>query len=108
LVEELRVLDTTAPDVPDEDVRAIGARTMVIIGDADGVTLEHAVELFKLRGGGDRTTAVQIFMTEPPRARLAILPGTSHIGIMAEAELIARLVKPFLDDAIQPMPPGFF
>jgi hypothetical protein len=28
---------------------------------------------------------------------------------MAEAELlIARLVKPFLDDAIQPMPPGFF
>jgi hypothetical protein len=45
---------------------------------------------------------------EPPRARLAILPGTSHIGIMAEAELIARLVKPFLDDAIQPMPPGFF
>ena len=46
---------------------------------------------------------------EPPRARLAILPGTPHIGIMAEAELlIARLVKPFLDDAIQPMPPGFF
>ena len=60
LVEELRVLDTTAPNMPDEDIRAIGAKTMVIIGDADGVTLEHAVALFKLRGGGDRR--------RPPRA----------------------------------------
>ena len=81
---------------------------MVIVGDADGVRLEHAVELFKLRGGGDEKAAAQGFMTEAPRARLAILPGTSHVGIMAEAELIARLVTPFLDDAKPVMPPGFF
>lgn len=30
------------------------------------------------------------------------------VGIMAEAELIARLVTPFLDDAKPVMPPGFF
>ena len=53
-------------------------------------------------------TAAQGFLTEPPPARLAILPGTSHIGIMAEAELIADLVTPFLDDETPPMPEGFF
>ena len=40
--------------------------------------------------------AARGFLTEPPQARLAVLPGTSHIGIMANAELIAGLVAPFL------------
>jgi len=47
-------------------------------------------------------------MTEAPRARLAILPGTSHVGIMANADLIATLAVPFLDDIRPPTPPGFF
>ena len=61
-----------------------------------------------IEGGGDTKAAAQGFLAEAPRARLAILPGTSHIGIMGEGELIARLVKPFLDDTIRPTPPGFF
>jgi hypothetical protein len=28
------------------------AKTMVIVGDADGVKLEHALAIFKLRGEG--------------------------------------------------------
>ena len=47
-------------------------------------------------------------MTEPPKARLSVLPGTSHIGVMAEASTIAAQVLPFLDDATPPMPEGFF
>ena len=31
---------------------AIAAPTLIVLGDSDGVRLEHAVELFKLRGGG--------------------------------------------------------
>ena len=81
---------------------------MVIVGDADAVRLEHAVELFRLRGGDDEKAVAQGFMTQAPRAHLAILPGTAHVGIMAEAELIARLVTPFFDDAKPPCPPGFF
>jgi pimeloyl-ACP methyl ester carboxylesterase len=108
LVEELKALDASPHNWPEDRIRAIKGKTMVIVGDADGVRLEHAVELFKLRGGGDEKAAAQGFMTEAPRARLAILPGTSHVGIMAEAELIARLVTPFLDDAKPVMPPGFF
>jgi hypothetical protein len=77
---------------------------MVIIGDADGVTLDHAIALFKLRGGGDIAAATQGFMTEAPKARLAILPATSHIGIMSEVPAIVATVVPFLDDTKPPMP----
>jgi pimeloyl-ACP methyl ester carboxylesterase len=108
LVEKLKALAASPHDWPEDGIRAIKGNTMVIIGDADGVRLEHAVELFKLRGGSDEKTAAEGFMTEAPRARLAILPGTSHVGIMAEAGLIARLVTPFLDDATPVMPRGFF
>ena len=46
-------------------------------------------------------------MTEAPRARLAILPGTSHIGMMAQAKLLAEIVTPFLDDAKPVVAHGF-
>jgi pimeloyl-ACP methyl ester carboxylesterase len=108
LVEELKALDAAPNNWPPDRIRAIKGKTMVIVGDADAVRLEHAVELFKLRGGGDERPVAQGFMTEAPRARLAILPGTAHVGIMAQAELIARLVTPFLDDAKPAIPPGFF
>ncbi len=107
LVEKLKVLDASPQEWPEDKMRAIRAETMVIIGDADGVRPEHAVEMFRLRGGGDEAAAAQGFMTEAPRARLAVLPGTSHIGIMAEAGLIVSLVTPFLDSVKPTMPPGF-
>ena len=108
LVEEIKGLEALPQSWPDEAMRAIRGKTMIVIGDADSVRLEHAVEMFKLRGGGDPAVAAQGFLTEAPRARLAVLPGTSHIGIMVQANLIAALVTPFLDDVAPPMPEGFF
>jgi len=108
LVGKLRDLDGTLFDQPDAAIRAIRGKTMIVGGDADGGPLEHAVALFKLRGGGDRTAATQGFLAEAPRARLAILPGTSHTGMLAQAELLATIVTPFLDDATPVTPPGFF
>ncbi len=107
LVGKLKGLDASNYDMPDSAIRAIHDKTMIVAGDTDGVQLEHAVELFKLRGGGDTKTAAQGFMTEAPRARLLILPGTTHIGIMASAEAIAQLGVPFLDDVTPPLAPGF-
>jgi pimeloyl-ACP methyl ester carboxylesterase len=106
LVGKLRALDESHYDRTDNSVRGIAGKTMIVIGDADGVDLEYAIALFKLRGGGDKKAAVRGFMTEAPRARLAILPGTTHVGIMANADLIARLAIPFLDDTKPPT--GFF
>ena len=104
LVGNIKTLDATPFAYSDEQVRAIPGKTMVIIGDADGVTLDHAIQLFRLRGGGDIAAATQGFMTEAPKARLAILPATSHVGIMSEVPAIVAMVTPFLDDAKPPMP----
>ena len=107
LVSKLRALDGSNYDTSEDAVRGIKDKTMIVVGDADGIELEHAIKLFRLRGGGDRKVAAQGFMTEAPRARLAILPGTSHLGIMANAPLIAELATPFLDDTKPAIPPGF-
>lgn len=107
LIGNIKALDATPFGWPDDAIRAIPGKTMVIIGDADGVTLDHAIALFKLRGGGDVAAATQGFLTAAPKARLAILPATSHIGIMTEAPLIAAMATAFLDDKVPPMPAGF-
>lgn len=107
LVHELRALAASNYDSSEADVRRIEDKTMIVVGDADAVALEHAIQLFRLRGGGDTEVAVRGFMTASPRARLAVLPGTAHIGIMANAELLAQLAVPFLDDRTPPTPPGF-
>lgn len=107
LVGKITALQNLPQAWPEGAIRAIAGTTMIVIGDADGVEMEHAVKLFKLRGGGDVEVAVKGFMDKAPRARLAILPATSHIGIMAQANLIADLATPFLDDVTPPIPPGF-
>ncbi|HWV61140.1 MAG TPA: alpha/beta hydrolase [Sphingopyxis sp.] len=106
LVAEIKALDATDFAWPEDQIRAIKGKTMVISGDNDGTTLEHTIALFKLRGGYDLPVVLQGFMTEAPKARLAILPASSHIGIMGEAATIAAMVTPFLDDKAPP-PPSF-
>ena len=69
---------------------------------------EHAVELYRLRGGGDTARASQPFLTEAPPARLAILPGSSHIEVFGDPALLTSMILPFLDDQTRPPPPGFF
>lgn len=107
LVEKLKVLDATPFDWAD-GVRALTHKAMIIMGDHDIVEPEHAVEMFRMLGGGAPDLAARGFLSSPPPARLLILPASSHIGIMAEAEAIAAFVISFLDDATPPMPPGFF
>jgi pimeloyl-ACP methyl ester carboxylesterase len=92
LVNKLKELDLTPFVWPAEAVQAIAAPTMIIIGDSDGTTPEHAVEMFRLRGGG-------VFgdLAGLPAAQLAILPGTTHVGMLERAEWLVAMVVPFLD-----------
>jgi len=108
LVGKLRDLERSNYDRPDAAVRAIPGKTMIIVGDTDGVSLDHAVALFRLRGGDDRQAAARGVITEAPRARLAILPATAHVGLMSETALIAALAIPFLDDRKPAPPEGLF
>jgi pimeloyl-ACP methyl ester carboxylesterase len=98
-VEKMRGLNANDQNITDAQLRGISARTMVIVGDADGVKPEHAVAMFKLRGGGDEEAATTGTLTKVPAARLVILPATSHIGISGEAKVLESMVTPFLDDA---------
>src|SRR5262245_23865966 len=50
-IEKVKVLGIEDQHITDAQMRSIRAKTMVIVGDADGVTPEHALAMFKLRGG---------------------------------------------------------
>jgi pimeloyl-ACP methyl ester carboxylesterase len=82
----------TFTDVPDDLLRSLRAPTLIVLGDRDVVTPEHALELARLI----------------PDARLLILPG-GHGDYLGEAvtapqdtdypELTARLIEEFLGSA---------
>ena len=80
-----------------EDVAAIGAPTMVVVGDADSVSPAHAVEFFEFLGGGKADAGWD--GSGMPRARLAILPATTHYDIFRSPAL-ASAVASFLDAAM--------
>ena len=83
------------------DVKALKAPVLVIAGDADVMTLEHSVALFRLLGGG-----VMGDMGKPLSAsRLAILPATSHTAVITQVDLLHGLIEPFLKGQT---PKGFF
>src|SRR4051812_9798513 len=97
LVEKLKGLDTTTFAGPEEDVRAIAAPTLIVLGDSDGVRLEHAVEFFRLRGGG-----VMGDLAGLPQSQLAVLPGTSHFippgsGLIDRTDWLLAMIPAFLD-----------
>lgn len=98
-LEKMKVLNIDDQNITDEEMRSISAKTMVIVGDADGVTLDHALAMFKLRGGGDEEAAATGLLQKAPDARLVVLPAMSHIGVSGESELLVPMVTAFLDDA---------
>jgi pimeloyl-ACP methyl ester carboxylesterase len=97
LVEKMKRLDVTPFAWPAEDVRGIEAPTMIVVGDADVVRLEHAVEMFRLLGGGAMGDLAGF-----SKSQLAVLPGTAHFippgsGVMDRAEWLLSMVSVFLD-----------
>ncbi|GAB2685297.1 alpha/beta fold hydrolase [Nocardia thraciensis] len=106
-IEKMKVLNGDDQTISDDRMRSISAKTMVIVGDADSVKPEHALAMFRLRGGGDEEAAASGMLQESPAARLVVLPGTSHISISGESEVLVPMVNAFLDD-VPPAMPDFF
>jgi hypothetical protein len=50
--------------------------------------------MFRLLGGGVLGDLVPM-----PAAQLAVLPGTSHIGLTKRADMLMAMIPPFLDAA---------
>ena len=106
-LEKMKVLNVDDQNISDAQMRSISAKTMVIVGDADGVKPEHALAMFKLRGGGDEEAAASGMLRKVPAARLLILPAASHIGISGETAVLVPMVSAFLDD-VPPATPDLF
>jgi pimeloyl-ACP methyl ester carboxylesterase len=93
LVEKLVTLDGETYDWT-ADMASITVPTLIVVGDADAVQPEHAVEMLRILGGGIIGEA-----EGSPKAQLAILPNTSHIGMLDRANELLAIVPDFLDAA---------
>ena len=90
-------MDRQFQDIPAEAIRAIKAPTLIIIGDSDLIRPEHAVEMFRLLGGG-------VFGDTPtglPNSQLAVLPGTSHVTLVDRADWLVSMIDAFLDAPVK-------
>jgi pimeloyl-ACP methyl ester carboxylesterase len=92
LVLKVNALDRAGePSWSRERLAAMRVPTLLVIGDADLVRPEHTVELFRLLGGGVPGDIVEL-----PRAQLAVLPGTSHVGMLDRVDWLSSMVLAFL------------
>ena len=85
-----------------KEAKNIQAPIFMAIGDADGVRYEHALELFRAKGGGQQGDLHGL-----PKSRLAILPGTTHIGMMQRTDWLVPMITDFLDSDLKAKPPTF-
>jgi pimeloyl-ACP methyl ester carboxylesterase len=101
---KLKQLDNTDYDWTG-DMAGIKAPTLVLVGDQDVVMPEHAVDMLRLLGGGKPGD----MGAPPPEDQLAILPGTSHIGVfMFAADKFGEIAADFIDPkpALVALPPA--
>ena len=94
LVRKVLELDAQPQDWPAEQVAGIRAPVMLIAGDNDIVRLEHVAEMYHLLGGGVFGDVAGL-----PVSRLAVIPGTGHIGMSDRAKWVVPMTAEFLDIA---------
>jgi pimeloyl-ACP methyl ester carboxylesterase len=97
LFEKKTQMDRQIKDFSIEAIQGIKSPTLLIIGDSDLIRPEHAVEMFRLLGGG-------VFGDMPaglPNSQLAILPGTSHVTVVDRADWLVSMINSFLDAPIK-------
>jgi pimeloyl-ACP methyl ester carboxylesterase len=92
LVDKIKAAEAKVYAWPEDAIRAIASPTLVVLGDSDGVRPEHAVELFRLLGGGVFGDVAGL-----PKSQLAVLPGTHHFGVMFRGAWLVPMVRDFLD-----------
>jgi pimeloyl-ACP methyl ester carboxylesterase len=74
------------------DIKNIKSPTLLIFGDGDMSKPEHQVEMFRLLGGGNAGDLYEL-----PNEQLAILPGTTHVTMVDQSDLLIPIVSRFLN-----------
>jgi pimeloyl-ACP methyl ester carboxylesterase len=80
LMDKTIALDSKEPALAQEKLREVRARTLLMFGDDDLVTLEHIGATYQ----------------GIPDAELAIVPGTSHFLLQEKPALCNRIIVDFL------------
>lgn len=93
LVEKVKAQDAAQEQWTRGEVRALRAPALIVLADSDIIRPEHAVEMFRLLGGG-----VAGDLDGLPRCRLAILPGSTHTTIPQRADWLTPMIEEFLDE----------
>ncbi|UED84891.1 alpha/beta fold hydrolase [Streptomyces profundus] len=88
VVDKVLRMAGTQPTLTEADLARITARTLVVAGDDDAMSLEHTVALYR---------AI-------PDAELAIVPRASHLLVVERPAEVYGLVNTFLTTA-EPPPP---
>ena len=73
-----------------DELRSLQALTLLMFGDRDFSPLPDVVEMFELL----------------PNAQLAVLPGTTHVGLTRRTGELLALITPFLDADLAAVMPG--
>jgi pimeloyl-ACP methyl ester carboxylesterase len=90
-VEKFIAFDTQSFTLGADRVKTITCPVLIVSGDNDGVDLDHLVETYRLLGGGRFGD-----MSGVPQSHLAILPGTTHVGLMMDTKKLVDVLIPFL------------
>jgi pimeloyl-ACP methyl ester carboxylesterase len=80
VVGKLARMHSEEPTLSPDDVRQVKSRTLILLGDDDEVTLEHAAAMYR---------AI-------PDAELMVVPGTSHGLLVEKPELCNGVILTFL------------
>jgi pimeloyl-ACP methyl ester carboxylesterase len=91
LVEKNKDLQVNYPKHSASTIESLAAPVLLVLGDSDVVRIDHVSEFFRLLGGAVNGDIVGL-----PQSQLAVLPGTTHIGVMHRPELHS-IVPAFLD-----------
>ena len=91
-VNHVKALASSPYDFGADKLKATKAPMFFIDGDADGVRIDHISEMFSLKGGG-----MSGDLQPRSESRLAILPNTTHVTLMARMSTIVPMVNDFLD-----------
>ena len=92
-VNKMKTAMLNTQDWPAAEIESIKAPTLLLVGDADLIRPEHAVEMFHLLGGAQPDGG----MGGIPTNQLAVVPGTSHFTMVYRIDLLIPIVTPFLD-----------
>ena len=93
-IKKMMQFDNQPFDLGADNIKNIKVPTLLLMGDNDGVDLNHTIETYRLLGGG-----IFADMEGLPKVQLAIHPGKGHVALVEDTSKMMETLEPFLNAA---------